>query len=46
MNISNLSDRELMWSVLIHVVFVASGLFLALTDRISGEAHASKGADH
>jgi hypothetical protein len=25
--------------VIIHVVFVASGLFLALTDRISGEAH-------
>ena len=46
MNISNLSDRELMWSVAIHVVFVGSGLFLALTDRISGEAHAGKGAEH
>ena len=46
LNISNLSDRDLLWSVVIHAVFVASGLFLALTDRISGEAHASKGDGH
>ena len=35
MDISKTSDRELMWSVVIHVVFVASGLLLALTDRMS-----------
>jgi uncharacterized protein (TIGR00645 family) len=46
MNIGNMSDRDLMWSVIIHVVFVASGLFLALTDRISGEAHAAKETGH
>jgi uncharacterized protein (TIGR00645 family) len=38
MDIEKRTDRELLWSVVIHVVFVASGLFLALSDRISGEA--------
>ncbi|CAH1661562.1 MAG: TIGR00645 family protein [Chelatococcus sp.] len=37
MNVANVSDRELMWLVGIHVVFVGSGVFLALTDRIAGE---------
>ncbi len=35
MNLKNLSDRDLMWYVAIHLVFVGSSLFLALTDRIS-----------
>jgi uncharacterized protein (TIGR00645 family) len=35
MNLKNTSDRELMWSVVIHLVFVSSGVILALTDRIS-----------
>ena len=35
MDINKTSDRELMWSVIIHVVFVSSGLLLALTDRLS-----------
>ena len=35
MDIAKTSDRELMWSVTIHVVFVVSGLLLALTDRMS-----------
>lgn len=39
MNVKNNSDRDLMWLVIIHVVFVASGLILAFTDRISGESH-------
>lgn len=38
MNVANVSDRELTWLVVIHVVFVLSGVVLALTDRISGEA--------
>ena len=37
MNVKNNSDRDLMWLVVIHVVFVGSGLVLAWTDRISGE---------
>jgi uncharacterized protein (TIGR00645 family) len=41
MNIRNVSDRDVMWLVIIHVVFVASGILLAWTDKISGEAHSS-----
>ena len=32
-----------MWLVVIHMVFVVSGVFLALTDRISGEAKGHDG---
>ena len=39
MNIKNVSDRDIMWSVIIHMVFVISGIILAWTDKISGEAH-------
>ncbi|CAH1650972.1 TIGR00645 family protein [Chelatococcus asaccharovorans] len=39
MNVGNVSDRELMWLVGIHVVFVGSGIILALTDRIAAEKH-------
>jgi uncharacterized protein (TIGR00645 family) len=39
MNIKNLSDRELMWYVALHLVFVGSGLVLALTDRMSEAGH-------
>ena len=46
MNIQNMSDRDLTWSVVIHGVFVLSGLLLALTDRLSGEAHGSSGSSH
>jgi uncharacterized protein (TIGR00645 family) len=38
MNVKNTSDRDLTWLVVIHVVFVASGLLMAMTDRISGDA--------
>ena len=44
MDIAKTSDRELLWSVTIHVVFVVSGLLLALTDRMTG--HAPKGDGH
>ena len=37
MNVSRLSDRELMWYAIIHMVFVTSGLLMAWTDRLSGE---------
>ena len=39
MNIEHLSDRELGWSVGIHMTFVVSGVLLAVMDRLSGEKH-------
>jgi uncharacterized protein (TIGR00645 family) len=45
MNLKNISDRDLMWYVAIHMVFVVSGLLLALSDRISeGGPKAAKAA--
>lgn len=46
MSIKTVTDRDLFWLVIIHVVFVVSGLLLALSDRIAhgGLAHASQGA--
>ena len=35
MNVEHLSDRELGWSVGIHLAFVVSGLLLALMDRLT-----------
>lgn len=43
MDMNEVSDRNMMWSVTIHLVFVVSALLLAYTDRISGDGH---GADH
>ena len=42
MDVRTASDRDLMWYVIIHVVFVASSVLLALSDRISGESKAAK----
>lgn len=39
MNVANISDRDLAWYVGIHIVFVGSGLLLALTDRVSEAGH-------
>ncbi len=39
MDIKNVTDRDLSWYVGIHMVFVVSGLILALTDRWSGDQH-------
>ncbi len=36
MTINSVSDRDVMWLVIIHVVFVVSSVFLALSDRIAG----------
>ncbi len=33
------SDSDIMWKVIIHVVFIASAVFLALLDRISGHGY-------
>lgn len=40
MNVKNISDRDLIWLVVIHMVFVGSGLLMALTDKITGDAKA------
>ena len=40
MNVEHLSDRELAWSVGIHMSFVFSGLLLAVMDRLTGKTHA------
>lgn len=36
MSIQNVSEREIFWLVVVHVVFVVSSVLLALSDRISG----------
>jgi uncharacterized protein (TIGR00645 family) len=46
MNVKNVSDRDIMWSVIIHMVFVISGIILAWTDKISGEARSSSDKSH
>lgn len=38
MNVKNVSDRDLIWLVVIHLVFVGSGLLMALTDKVAGDA--------
>jgi uncharacterized protein (TIGR00645 family) len=42
MNLKNVSDRELMWLVGIHMVFVVSGIIMAWTDTISEAGKAKK----
>ena len=39
MDLKNISDREIMWYVSLHVVFVVSGLIFALTDRFGDRGH-------
>lgn len=39
-NLSNpAGERELMWYVIVHLVFVVSSVLLALSDRIAGDHH-------
>ncbi len=42
MAVNSHSDRELMWLVIIHVVFVVSSVLLALSDRIADSKHEKK----
>lgn len=37
MSLSTVSNRDIAWLVLIHVVFVVSSVLLALSDRIAGD---------
>lgn len=39
MHINEVSDRELGWGVGLHLAFIASAVFLALMDRLSGPSH-------
>jgi uncharacterized protein (TIGR00645 family) len=39
MNIEHLSNRDLFWSVGIHITFVISAVLLAVMDRVSGPGH-------
>ncbi len=39
MDLGEVSDRDLKWSVAIHLVFVVSALLLGLSDKISGVKH-------
>lgn len=41
MAVSTVSDRDLFWLVVIHVVFVVSSVLLALSDRLSANGHAA-----
>jgi uncharacterized protein (TIGR00645 family) len=43
MNVGKVSDRELIWLVGIHMMFVVSGLFMALTDKWTADSYAGKG---
>jgi uncharacterized protein (TIGR00645 family) len=46
MDLERASDRDLAWSVGVHLTFVLSALLLALSDRISGGGHgAGAGGD-
>ncbi len=40
-SVHSVSERDLTWYVIIHVVFVVSSVLLALSDRLSGEARAN-----
>ncbi len=42
--IGNIADRELIWSLTIHIVFVVSSLLLALSDRVAGGSHGGSGS--
>tara|TARA_B110000438_G_scaffold297829_1_gene344875 strand:- start:729 stop:1268 length:540 start_codon:yes stop_codon:yes gene_type:complete len=40
MSLKDHTDRELQWQVIIHLVFIASGLLLAAMDYIASKTHA------
>jgi hypothetical protein len=44
MNVAQLSDRELAWSIGIHMSFVASGVLLAAMDCLSSKTRGPPGA--
>lgn len=46
MDIGAASDRDLMWMTIVHGVFVASGILLAMSDWISDHAHYVEAKTH
>jgi uncharacterized protein (TIGR00645 family) len=42
MNLKSISDRDLIWYVVIHMVFVLSGLIMAFSDKLGEGAKADK----
>jgi uncharacterized protein (TIGR00645 family) len=42
MNVKDVSDREVQWMIAIHLVFIVSGVMLALMDKIAVSAKLSK----
>lgn len=46
MDLGATSDRDVMWMTIVHVVFVASGVFLALADWLTDDAHGKGGDSH
>ena len=38
MDLSDKSDREIQWMIIIHLVFIASGVFLAIMDYVAAKA--------
>lgn len=42
LDLKNVSDRDLWWQTGIHMVFVVSGLIMALTDRFTGDHGGAK----
>ena len=39
MNVPDLRDRDLAWRAGLHLLFIVSGLLLALMDRVAGKEH-------
>ena len=46
MHTSSLADRDLAWHAGLHLLFIVSGILLALMDRISKPAGETAGEDH
>ncbi len=46
MDRGNYSDSDIFWKIMIHLVFIASAVFLALLDRITSQTHAQKAETH
>ncbi len=42
MNVSEVTDREVQWMIIIHLVFIVSGVMLALMDKIAVSAKYDK----
>lgn len=46
MDLGETSDRDIFWMTVVHVVFVLSGVFLALADWLTDSAHGKEGDSH